>query len=164
MRAGALGWLDDVDQVVGDAAALVGRELTQATVEDRLGGADQLKDDGLPGIDLLNAAARTKRQTIFGSMHSIHNMTVGSPDDTLQYQWCIDGDWKLLLRRHGSDTTNYKNVHSWDRDPVRLYNLANDPHERNNLADRQRDIVVQLTEKLNGWHAVSLPEPAPVQN
>ena len=107
----------------------------------------------LPGIDLLNAEARKKRRTIFGSMHSIHNMTVGDPDDTLQYQWCIDGDWKLLVRHHGKDTTNYVNVHRWDREPIRLYDLASDPHERHNVAQQHEEVVARLRKKLSDWHA-----------
>ena len=113
----------------------------------------------LPGIDLLDEEARQKRTTIFGSMHSIHNMTVGNPDDTLQYRWCIDGDWKLLLRHNGKDTTNYKNVHNWDNAPVRLYNLDRDPHERKNLAESEPDKVRQLSQKIDAWHRPS-PEPA----
>ena len=114
--------------------------------------------DELPGIDLLDADARAQRNTIFGSMHSIHNMTVGDPDDTLQYQWCIDEDWKLLIRHHGSDTTNYINVHRWDREPTRLYDLASDPHEKSNVAEQHGDVVARLADKIDAWHAVVLPK------
>lgn len=107
---------------------------------------------GLPGIDLLDAEARTKRTTVFGSMHAIHNMTVGDPDDTVQYQWCIDGDWKLLVRYAGSDTTTYKNVHSWDRAAKRLYNLTADPHEKRELSGDKPEIAERLTERINNWH------------
>ena len=27
-----------------------------------------------------------------------------------------------------SDTTEYRNIHTWDEQPVRLYNLKDDPH------------------------------------
>jgi len=114
----------------------------------------------LPGIDLLDADARTKRKTICGAMHSIHNMTVGDPDGTLQYQWCIEGNWKLLVRYHGSDTTRLKNVHSWDAEPVRLYNLADDPHERNNLATEHSEIVRRLRERLAAWHSPTSSQPS----
>ena len=39
------------------------------------------------------------------------NINIGDPDSTLQYLWCIEGDWKLLLRYHGEDTTHYKKLH-----------------------------------------------------
>ncbi len=108
----------------------------------------------LPGVDLLDEQARAGRRTVFGSMHSIHNMTVGNPDDTLQYRWCINDRWKLLIRHAGTDTTKYRNVHSWDREPVRLYDLSDDPHERNNLASRHAEVVEQLADRINAWHSV----------
>lgn len=112
--------------------------------------------DGLPGIDLLDAAARSQRTTIYGSVHSIHNMTVGDPNDTLQYDWCIDGDWKLLVRHHGKDTSKYIKVHEWDHVPVRLYNLADDPHEQSNLVDGHAEIVKKLYIKIQSWKTETL--------
>jgi len=109
----------------------------------------------LPGIDLLNEAQRSKRTKIFGAMHSIHNMTVGNPDDTLQYRWVIDGSWKLLVRHDGNDTTQYKKVHDWDRVPLRLYNLEKDPHERENLATKEPSIVLRLRKTMDEWHQVA---------
>ena len=62
----------------------------------------------LAGVNLLDEKARKARKTLFGVSNSIHNMTPGNPDDTLQYLWCVEADWKLLLRYNGKDTTNYK--------------------------------------------------------
>ncbi len=112
--------------------------------------------EGLPGINLLDEKARNERKTIFGSVHASHNMTVGNPDDTLQFLWGIEGDWKLLVRYHGEDTTNYKNTHIWDTAPVRLYNLADDPLEENELSDQYPEVVEQLKRKIEAWHPVDL--------
>ena len=89
----------------------------------------------LPGIDLRDEEARRGRKAIFGTTHSIHNMVPEDPDATLQYQWCIEGRWKLLLRHRGLDTTKYKTVHEWDDLAVRLYDLETDPDEEHNLAN-----------------------------
>lgn len=113
-------------------------------------GIDAPKD--LPGINLLDEAARKKRDTVFGEAHSIHNMTPGDPNDTLQYLWCISGDWKLLIRHHGSDTTDYKNIHIWDKQPIRLYNIKEDPHEKNELSSTHPEIVEKLRKKIEAWH------------
>ena len=104
--------------------------------------------EGLPGINLLDNKARSERKIVFGSVHASHNITVGNPDDTLQYLWGIEGDWKLLVRHHGKDSTNYKNTHIWDTAPVRLYNLKDDPHEENELSVQHPEIVARLRKKI----------------
>lgn len=106
----------------------------------------------MPGVNLLDKKARVDRERVFGVTHSIHSMTVGNPNDTLQYLWCVEREWKLIVRHHGTDTTNYRNLHIWDDVPVRLYNLATDPHEKNNLAQQHTEIVKRLTAEIETWH------------
>jgi arylsulfatase A-like enzyme len=108
----------------------------------------------LQGINLLDESARKQRDTVFGVAHSVHNMTPGDPDGTLQYRWCVSGDWKLLVRHHGKDTTEYKNIHQWDQKPVRLYHLKDDPHERDDLSAAHPEIVEKLRGKIDAWHMV----------
>lgn len=110
----------------------------------------------LPGINLLDEAARTNRKRVFGVCNSTHNMTVGKPDDTLQYLWCVEGDWKLLVRYAGKDTSQYKNLHVWDTAPVRLYNVKNDPHEKNDVAADHKEIVEQMKKAIEAWHKVEM--------
>jgi arylsulfatase A-like enzyme len=110
----------------------------------------------LPGINLLDQKARQQRTTVFGVCHSVYNMTLGNPDDTLQYLWCIDGDWKLMIRHHGSDTTKYRNLHVWDKEPIRLYHLSEDPHEKKNLAETNPEKINALRKKIEMWHANNL--------
>ncbi len=111
--------------------------------------------ENLPGINLLDKRARQKRKAIFGSVHATHNITVGDPDDTLQYLWCIEGDWKLIVRHNGKDTTKYKLTHVWDTAPVRLYNLAEDPHEQNEISRQHPELVERLSAKIQSWHPVN---------
>lgn len=108
--------------------------------------------DGLPGINLLNDSALEAREAIFGSVHSTHNIAPADPEQTLQYLWCIEGDWKLIERYHGIDTTSYRVLHSWDTEPVRLYNLEEDPHEKNNLADQHPEIVARMKALIEDWY------------
>ncbi|MFK7789350.1 MAG: sulfatase [Phycisphaeraceae bacterium] len=109
---------------------------------------------GLPGLNLMDGEATEARKAVFGVTHAIHNMTPGNPDGTLQYQWVVEGDWKLMVRYSGENKTAYRNIHVWDTLPVRLYNLADDPHEKTNLAAKHRDKVKQLRKKIESWHAV----------
>jgi len=111
----------------------------------------------LKGINLLDQKARKLRRTIFGVCHSIQDMTLGNPNENLQYLWCIDGDWKLLIRHHGIDTTtNYSNLHNWDNVPVRLYHLSKDPQEKQNLATEHPEKVELLRKKIEAWNASDL--------
>ena len=110
----------------------------------------------LPGIDLLDEKARKDRKAVFGVCNASHNMTPGSPDGTLQYLWCVEGDWKLLLRYHGKDTTHYHKLHVWDTEPVRLYNLKDDPHEKNELSAHYPEIVQRITQAMQAWHPVKI--------
>ena len=108
--------------------------------------------ENLQGINLLDAEARRERRPVFGVTHSIQDMTPGDPDSTLQYLWCIEDSWKLLVRYDGKDTTRYKNVHAWDTAPVRLYRLKTDPHEKKDLAGANPHIVKKLSKKIEAWH------------
>ena len=118
--------------------------------------ADLTTPVGLTGINLLDEKVRKKRKIIFGVSYSIHNMTPGTPDSTLQYLWCIEGDWKLLLRYKGKDTTTYKLVHIWDTAVARLYNLRDDPHEKNDLASSYPELVEHLRKQIEAWHPVNI--------
>ncbi len=106
----------------------------------------------LLGINLLDANARKGRKQVFGVTHSIHNMTIGDPDDTQQYLWCVEDEWKLLVRYPGKDTTRYRNVHVWDKAPVRLFNLKDDPHEKHDLVGERPEIVERLKQAIEDWH------------
>ena len=109
----------------------------------------------LPGIDLLNGNARSARKAVFGVCNSIHNMTPEYPDGTLQYLWCVEQDWKLLLRYRGDDTTQYHKLHVWDTEPVRLYHLKNDPHEEHDLSTEHLEVVKRLRKLIEVWHPVN---------
>lgn len=109
--------------------------------------------NGLPGINLLDEESRKSRVAVFGETHSIHNMTFNDPDDTLQYLWCVEEQWKLIVRHHGKDTTEYQRVHRWDMAPVRLYRIQEDPHERFDVATQHPEIVERMCKKISEWHA-----------
>ena len=107
---------------------------------------------GLPGIDLLDESARKKRDTIFGVNHSTHNMTLGDPDDTLQYIWCIEGKWKLIKRYQGKDISpHYSALHKWDTAAYHLYDLEKDPNELEDLADAMPKKVKHMSAKIDQW-------------
>ena len=115
-------------------------------------GIETSKD--LPGLNLMDARALKKRNTIYGVTNSIFNMTPNNPDQTTQYLWCIEGDWKLLLRYSGLDTTHYSKVHSWDKANVQLYNVRHDPHEKKEMSAIHPEITKRLKLKITSWRKI----------
>ena len=105
----------------------------------------------LPGINLLDKTARGERERVFGVTHATHNMTPGNPDDSLQYLWCVERDWKLILRAHGKDTTEYHVLHDWDKTPARLFRIREDPREEKDLAAEKPDEVQRLKGLIEAW-------------
>ena len=89
-------------------------------------------------------------------------MTIGDPDDTLQYLWCVEDEWKLIVRYHGKDTTEYRNLHVWDTAPIRLYHLKDDPHEKNDLAAPHPEIVNRLRSNIEAWPPLIPSPPDPI--
>jgi arylsulfatase A-like enzyme len=106
----------------------------------------------LTGIKLLDKEAVKSRDAVFGVTHSVHNMTPGDPDDTLQYLWCVEDEWKLIVRFGGRDTTNYRKVHIWGKAPTRLYRIKDDPHEKYDIADQYPEVVERLRKKIYALH------------
>ena len=113
--------------------------------------ADVTTANNLPGINLLDSNARSSRKQVFGVCHSTHNVTVGDPDDTLQYLWCVEEKWKLIVRYNGQDTTRYRNLHAWDSAPFHLYDLGSDPHEKNDLANEHPEVVNRMNLAIKDW-------------
>lgn len=102
-------------------------------------GGKPTKD--MPGVDLLNTDAVKGRAAVFGEIFEHNAVDIHLPAKNLQYRWVIDGTWKLIVPN-----------------PVRvpdgkaeLYDLAADPTEEKNLAEKHPDKVRALTKKLDGW-------------
>ncbi|MEM6257060.1 MAG: sulfatase [Planctomycetota bacterium] len=109
---------------------------------------------GLPGISLMDKEAVSSRKRVFGVTNAIHNMTPDIKNGDLQYLWVVDGEWKLIVRYAGENKTRYANIHKWDKVAARLYHLADDPNENNNIALSRPDKVKELRSKIEAWHPV----------
>jgi len=102
---------------------------------------------GLPGINLTDERAVAKREAIFGEQYRHNIADVDQPTRSLENRWVIDGWWKLIA----PDPRNHP-----DAKPE-LYDLKNDPWEKNNLAPTQPEQVTALAKKLNDWWSPKSP-------
>lgn len=93
-----------------------------------------------PGIDLLDSAAVASRQTLFGECYD-HDMTdLDAPAKSLKWRWARQGDWKLIL-----PTPRVPDA------VPELYDLANDPMERTNLAASEIQRLANLRATIDQW-------------
>jgi len=105
--------------------------------------------DQMPGLNLLDAAAgksRLPRKAVFGEVF-IHNaVDIHNPEKNVNYRWVRNGDWKVVW----PDNISNLPPNFIPRSPE-LYNLANDPMEENNLADRFPHLVQYGKNLLDHW-------------
>jgi len=103
-------------------------------------GAEPTKD--MQGINLLDADARAARKAVFGEgfIHTARDTT--RPGPNLRARWVREGPWKLIVPAK-TDPEFYGEPE--------LYNLADDPFERTNLAAGHADRVQRLRRQLDAW-------------
>ena len=95
----------------------------------------------MSGINLLDAKAVAGRTAVFGEIFEHNAIDIHTPAANLQYRWVVAGNWKLIVP-HAPNIKDGK---------PELYDLASDPDEKTNLADKQPDTVAELTRKLDAW-------------
>jgi len=101
----------------------------------------------LPGVNLLDEAAVARREAIYGEVFLHTARSLDDPAANLRYRWLIAGQWKLILPNTANEPAA----------TVELFNLANDPDERQNLADTEPEKVTELRARLDGWWPARSP-------
>lgn len=107
---------------------------------------------GLPGLNLLPYLRKNQpipRDTIFGESFAHDIADIQNPEASLLYRWVIRDHDKLLLTYDGrTGRMKYPPKSSQPQ----LFDLKNDPHERNNLASAKPELVEQLSKLLTQWY------------
>jgi uncharacterized sulfatase len=93
---------------------------------------------GLLGINLTDAAAVKMRSTIFGEQYHHNIADVDQPTQSLQTRWVISGHWKLI-----APSPNFQ-----PEGKSELYNLQDDPWEKQDLASQFPERVASLQQAL----------------
>ena len=109
--------------------------------------------DGLPGIDLwssIQTGQSIQRTTIFGDTYAHDIADLNNPEASLLYLWCIQDRWKLILSYDGL-VHRYAAVHP-RIEPIRLFDIISDPHEKKNLAGQYPRVVLRLKEEIENWY------------
>ena len=110
----------------------------------------------MPGYNLmpiLKSGKASPRKEVLGEgfAHDIAN--VDRPEDSLLYRWVVKDQWKLLLTYDGA-VNRYAWSHPRTETRPQLYNLLEDPHETNNLASENPEVVEKLATEIRMWWTV----------
>jgi len=130
---------------------------------------------GLPGVNLLDAAAVAARRQVFGECYTHTIVDIDDPARSLLWRWtvAVDGQrrWKLVepatarggrpMPRDEAARISPPDRAGHERAGVELYDLAADPAETTDLADREPDVVQRLQSSLDDlWSPFAGPPDA----
>jgi arylsulfatase A-like enzyme len=113
--------------------------------------------DDLPGYNLLGAlksGAPSPRRVVFGETFAHDVADLDRPEASLLYRWVIEGRWKLILTYDGQ-VGRYAHLHPRTEKRPQLFDLLADPHEEQNLAAGQPEVLARLVARLDGWWPVT---------
>ncbi len=111
----------------------------------------------LPGYNLLPSLMSGEpapREQVFGESFAHDIADIDKPEASLLYRWVIDGKWKLLLTYDGK-LGRYAKHHPLNEKRPQLFDVLADPHEQENLASVQPEVVARLAEMLQAWWPVN---------
>ena len=109
----------------------------------------------LPGIDLLDSAALSGRDRVFGETFAHTAVDIEDPVANLKYRSVVRSDgWKLILPylpNREVTLTIRGTIADWMRLEPELYQLLDDPHETRDLASERPELVTELRASLQDW-------------
>ncbi|MEX0600710.1 MAG: sulfatase-like hydrolase/transferase, partial [Rhodothermales bacterium] len=114
---------------------------------------------GLPGIDLRDSEALSNRKMVFGALFAHTAVDLYDPVANLKYRYVVREDgWKLILSytpNRGVPLMINGATSDWMRFEPELYNVIEDPYERNDMADERPELVSELRTEIEQWWTVS---------
>lgn len=106
-----------------------------------LAACDLEKDESLPGINILNAEALQQRVSIFAEAYEHDIESLEEPTLSLTHRIGLSYPWKLIL----PDNRNRP------EETAELYNLKEDPFEKENRIATHPSEARQLIEEIDAW-------------
>jgi uncharacterized sulfatase len=112
---------------------------------------------GLAGVDLLPTLLHGKplnRKFLCGESFSHDVVDLKNHEASLQYRWCIEDQWKLIVS-YECPPDRYAFIHSVNDRQPQLFDILADPHEQQNMAQQHPEIVQRLVGHLQTTWLVS---------
>lgn len=93
--------------------------------------------EGLPGLDLRNPAATARGRVLTSAVFRHNARDIQRPESNLTHRWAVRDQYKLIVPVGDG--------------PVQLFDVVADPDERTDLAADRREVVRELTKRLDAW-------------
>ncbi len=114
----------------------------------------------LPGVNLLPLLedhVPVDRTFICGEGFSHDVADLNNHEVSLQYRWCIEGKWKLILT-YECPPDRYSFVHAVNDSTPQLFDVESDPYEKQNVAADHPEEVKRLAQHLQDtWSVTKSP-------
>jgi len=109
----------------------------------------------MPGIDLRNRARLAERKEIFGALFAHTAIDVEKPAANVKYRWIVREDGWKLIEPYRPNAEVQLQIRDWDvtwehLEPE-LFNVQEDPHEREESLAENGEIVEFLRKDLDAW-------------
>src|SRR5690606_8446792 len=116
-------------------------------------GLEPNKD--MRGINVLNTKKLERRKAVF-SQDSHHDMIdVDHPEKSLEHRMILKSPWKLIVPvrsdQAGEMTSGGGGLFISVISQVELYNIVDDPLEKNEISSQHPSVVKELKKKLDVW-------------
>jgi len=108
----------------------------------------------LPGIDLLDGAARKRRDTIYGAIFAHTSEDIRNPRANVKYRWILRGRHKLIVPDPVNSRVELwpgRPEISWARPKPELFDVAGDPEETRDLFETEPKLAADLRRRLDRW-------------
>ncbi len=125
---------------------------------------------GLPGVNLLDAAAVAARKQVFGECFTHTLVDLDDPARSLLWRWTVRDQWKLIVPatadapgrtpKHEARLVDPDSQARHDRGEVELFDVLHDPDETKNVAAAHPALVHSLRQDLDAWWTPLIPEDA----
>ncbi|MFM8892760.1 MAG: sulfatase-like hydrolase/transferase [Planctomycetia bacterium] len=115
---------------------------------------------GLPGVNLLDAAAVAARRQVFGECFTHTLVDLDEPAQSLLWRWTVRDRWKLVVpepadraRRAAFEPrlADPEAKARYERGQCELFDVEADPDETRDLAADHADVVADLRASLDAW-------------
>ncbi len=106
-----------------------------------LAAIGQEAESKLPGVNMMDTGALKSRKTVFAENLDHDIFDTSQPNRSLLHRIALEYPWKLIV----PDTTHLPDA------SVELFNVLKDPHEQNNVAGEEVEIVNKMKASMDDW-------------